>query len=69
MQGEKIQKQHEFQRGQKVRDLNGQIRKIVRVVRSVAYELDREPNLLYQSDEIELLREQGGKRCGATSEA
>jgi hypothetical protein len=57
-----MQKQFEFRPGQRVRDLNGRIRKIVRAVRSVAYELDRQPNLLYQTDEIELLRERRDKR-------
>jgi hypothetical protein len=41
-----------FSVGDQVIDLNGRARTIVDVVHSVAYELDAQPGLLYQADEI-----------------
>jgi hypothetical protein len=45
-----------IRRGMVVRDLNNRIRKVTKVLWSVAYELDGEPHVLYQPDEIKRIR-------------
>jgi len=48
--------------GTLVRDLHDNVRRIVRVVWTVAYELNSEPDLLYQSSEVKRLAGRRAKK-------
>lgn len=50
------QYRQDFMRGDKVRDLNGNLRTVVAVHWSFAYELDGQPETWYQPDEVSKLR-------------